>query len=92
MLIDVIQRFHIPTDSLIRRWRRSANSNLVLLSGASNWNKKAVLSQELYRRFLDNHFPGQTFPGQDVSRASCTNELPVIYAAGKVTGKHVTYR
>jgi len=24
----------------------------------------------LYRRFPDNHFPGQTFSGQDVSRTS----------------------
>ena len=31
------------------------------------WRRHAVT---LYRRFPDNHFPGQTFPGQDVSRTS----------------------
>jgi len=42
------------------------------------WNRTTIVKiivGGLYRRFLDNHFPGQTFPGQtfpgqDVSRTS----------------------
>ena len=36
---------------------------------------QGVLLVGLYRRFKDNHFPGQTFPGQDVSRTSYTKEF-----------------
>ena len=38
------------------------------------YNCLNLVVKELYRRFLDNHFPGQTFPGQDVS---WTSRFPV---------------
>ena len=42
-------------------WKGNRRSGVALVTDS-------VVCPPLYRRFPDNHFPGQTFPGQDVSR------------------------
>ena len=58
-----------------------------------NCSLEAVISLsndvELYRRFPDSHFPGQTFPGQDVSR---TRRFPDKHFPGQTFPGQVILR